>query len=554
MCGIFLYVSSDVSINTLIDAANQIKARGPDISTYVSLNNVFMCFHRLSINDLNLVGNQPMFFNNTALICNGEIYNYKKIKETYDFVTHSHSDCEVILHLYNHFKDIYGPDEIEEAAYQVCDKLDGEFAFVIYDVDLQKLIVGRDRYGVRPLFIGTDDKGGLGIASEMKSLTNLCTEHLDQFKPSFCSIINTIDVTDIRTIRYNTISEPYDPNNKDMDYILPKVKELLEDAVEKRLMSDVPIASLLSGGLDSSLVAAILAQTLGNEKLHTFSIGLKGATDLGYAQIVAEHIGSIHHEVIVTEDEMLAAIPEVVRVIESYDITTVRASTPHYLISKHISQKTPFKVLFSGEMSDEGGAAGGIGYLYGKLAPSANDYCEESNRLLEEIYRFDNLRADRAISANGLEARVPFSDHFLIKFGQSINPELRQSKGKIEKYILRKAFASSEMIPDEVLFRTKDAFSDGVSVKRRSWYEIIQEYVDTIISDEEFLAEAPKYEHNTPPNKEAYYYRKLFHQHYNHDKVIPHFWLPRWCDSYDSNGKIKPLDPSARTLNVYNDD
>ena len=571
MCGIFLYIGlNNVNINKIQKTPNvyeefmKTSHRGPDNSHIIVQNNIFFGFHRLSINDVSFNGDQPFIFNNCVSMCNGEIYNFRDLIIEHKLKCRSKSDCEVIIHLYKKLKREY-PD-LNTVLHMLCNSLDGEFAFIIYDKTLNKIIVGRDRYGVRPLFIGynniNDTVDGsqnihknIGFSSELKSLNSLF-DTVEQFLPSTYGIydLNTINNWNhihnnntknngISLHSYNNISEPFDLNNNNINNLLPEIKYTLENAVTKRIMSDVPICALLSGGLDSSLVCAILNKNMPTP-LHTFSIGIPGSTDIKYARIVADHIGSIHHEVIVTPQMMLDAIKDVIRITETYDITTIRASTPHYLISRYIRENTDFRVVFSGEMSDECNSS----YLYFKKAPDPVSLHNETNRLLNEICYFDNLRADRCISSVGLEARVPFSDHYFIKLIQSINPYLRMCDENIEKYLLRKAFdTSDELLPKEILYRSKAAFSDAVSSYENSWHKIIEAYVDTLITDTEFMNNKDTYIYCTPETKEAYYYRKTYHMYYKHERVIPHFWLPRWC-GYQT-------DPSARELGieVYNE-
>ena len=536
MCGIFFYYGLKKDTGFIYKQFIKIKERGPNNSHIFIEDNIFIGFHRLMINDLSYNGNQPMFFNESILVCNGEIYNSKELIEKYNLQCRSSSDCETIIQLYNCLKNIYL--SVDDVVNKLCQELDGEFAFVIYDKLLQKIIVARDRYGVRPLFVGhNDDNNEFGFASELKSL-DLLFNNVEQFTPSMFNIFDLSSKTSIKK-KYYEITNDFDITNNNEKEILIKIKKALEDAVEKRLSGDVPICALLSGGLDSSLVCGIITEKLGKGVLNTFSIGMKGSTDLFYAKKVAEHIGSIHHEVIVTEQEMLNSINEVIGVIESYDITTVRASIPHFLISKYIKNNTNFKCILSGEMSDE--MMGG--YLYFKKAPNTIEFHNETNKLLENICYFDNLRADRSISSQGLEARAPFSDHHLAKLIQSINPELRCCNDKIEKYLLRKAFDNSDIIPKDILWREKEAFSDAVSSKTNSWYKIIQNHIDTLITDEEFQNNSLNYKHCTPLTKEAYYYRTVFEAFYENDKVIPYFWMPnqKWVGN-------NIIDPSAREL------
>jgi len=298
---------------------------------------------------------------------------------------------------------------------------------------------------------------------------------------------------------------------------------------------------LLSGGLDSSLITSLVAKYYQGPKLNTFSIGLPGSVDLEYAQRVADYLGTAHHQVEVSEAEFLDAIETVIYTIESFDTTTVRASVGNYLVSKFISENSNCKVIFNGDGADEVCC----GYVYLKNTPSPSALQNESERLVEEIHYFDVLRSDRSISSNGLEARTPFLDKAFVKYYLSIPPELKIFDGtrRLEKHLLRKAFDNKEILPDDVLWRRKCAFSDGVSSQKNSWHHIIQSFVDQKISDEEFRRESPRISHCTPRLKESYYYRKIFEKHFgNNDQLIPHFWMPKWTDV---------LDPSARELEDY---
>jgi asparagine synthase (glutamine-hydrolysing) len=310
-------------------------------------------------------------------------------------------------------------------------------------------------------------------------------------------------------------------------------------------MSDRPVGCLLSGGLDSSLISALVAREfkINNKgQLNTFSIGIKGSTDLIYAKKVAEHIGSFHHSIELTEEEFLDAIPEVIYNIESYDTTTVRASTGNYLIGKYIKENTDITVVFNGDGSDEQS-----GYLYLANAPSPDDFKNECVRLLKEIHYYDVLRSDRSLSSNfSLETRAPFLDTDFVDYYMSIPSEAKMyGNGKIEKFLIRSAFDNDDLLPKDVLWRRKEAFSDGCSSNERSWHKIIQEFVDTQIPDEIYVTRKDKYVFNKPQLKESYYYRKIFESYYpGRSNMIPHFWLPKW------NGNQQ--DPSARELKKYN--
>ena len=306
-------------------------------------------------------------------------------------------------------------------------------------------------------------------------------------------------------------------------------------------MAEREIGCLLSGGLDSSLISALVNKYYEGPKLNTFTIGLPGSIDLEYAQTVADHLETNHHQIEVSESDFLNAIETVIYNIESYDTTTVRASVGNYLVSKYISENSDCKVIFNGDGADEACC----GYVYLKNAPTADALQKESEKLVKEIHYFDVLRSDRSISSNGLEARTPFLDKAFVKYYLSIPAELKSFNGinRLEKHLLRKAFESQNLLPDEVLWRRKCAFSDGVSAKKKSWHHIIQTFVDAKISDDEFEQERKKINHCMPILKESYYYRKVFESHFGgHEELIPHFWMPNWTDV---------IDPSARELDNY---
>ena len=556
MCGIFGYITK---INKKLNDYDKInlnflnlKNRGPDNTEYKIINNVFLGFHRLAINDISNNGNQPMEYNDYHLICNGEIFNHKKIIKKYNFNTKSNSDCEVILHLYNYLQNNKKNNK-QNVMNILCNELDGEFSFILYDSKLKLTYIARDPYGVRPLFMGntsnnTSNYEDIIFSSELKGMNKL-VKNAEQFNPGYYMMIsNSTDINNnIKFFIYKTEKyHDYAINNKsiisnnlDINNIntLSRLNEIFREAVYKRMMSDKEICSLLSGGLDSSLVASIISNKLGPNKLKTFSIGLKGSPDLKYAQIVADHIKSIHHCIELSEKDFLDAIEEVIIAIESYDTTTVRASVGNYLVSKYIKENTDCKVIFNGDYADE--VCGG--YKYFKKAPNKKEFHDECINLIENIHFFDCLRSDRSISNNGLEARVPFADKDFVNYYLSIDTKLRMSNDKIEKCMLRKAFENDNLLPAEILWRSKEAFSDGVTSETRSWHKIIQEYVDTQISNEYFEENKNKYTFNTPVLKESFYYREIFEKHYGgFSNVIPYFWMPKWC--------VETNDPSAREI------
>ena len=544
MCGIFAYLGCQIGFDDIMKNFEKIQKRGPDNSLVHYLDDkVFFGFHRLSINDVSEKGNQPLYHTNDrnlVLICNGEIYNYKKLVEDNGFETYSNSDCEVILHLYKK----YGIRD-------TLSMLDGVFSFVLYDGNENIVYAGRDPFGVRPLFIGKRNisnqeeitelnKMELLFSSEIKGISDI-SEQIETFKPGHYWDSKTQNYTEYYGYQYPHPTNLLVPNETNMNEICSNVNRLLTEAVDKRLMSDRPIGCLLSGGLDSSLIAALVARNYQPGTLETFSIGIKGSTDLYYAKMVAEHIQTKHHHIELNEQDFLDAIDEVIYTIESYDTTTVRASVGNYLVSKYIKQNTDCIVIYNGDGADE--VCGS--YLYLKNAPNDQEFHDECTNLLKEIHSFDVLRSDRCVSENGLEPRTPFLDKTFVNYYMSINPSLRSSKNRIEKFILRESFNGTGLLPDEVLWRQKEAFSDGVSGKEKSWYEIIQEMVDQKITDDEFKQFQETRPHNTPQLKESMYYRQVFEKYYGekHSNIIPHFWLPKW------NGNI--VDPSARVLSVY---
>jgi asparagine synthase (glutamine-hydrolysing) len=590
MCGIFSLYDSEENFSDaeIKKNANKCQIRGPDKTKFLKINNnLTMIFHRLRINDLSLEGDQPMSHpedEDIILICNGEIYNVNKLCEDYRFNPKSKSDCEVILHLYKKFG-------IEKTV----DVLDGVFAFVIVDLKKNKLFVARDPFGIRSLFLGYNTYNNtFGISSELKSLDQLL-EKVEPFQPSH---IMEIDLTKLKKdIKYDFGNYKYyssimgNKNNLDIfgykelkifkdlektktEYLLPWflhrynyekrfldnyigtplsdkkyekyiteiIYHYLNNAVKKRLLSNRPIGCLLSGGFDSSIITALVAQHFESGKLKTFSIGLEGSEDLKYARKVAEHLGTDHHEVVVTEKEMLEAIPNTIYTTETYDTTTVRASTPMLLLSKYIKKNTDVTVVFSGEGSDEASGS----YMYFHNAPNDIEFQKESERLISDLYMFDVLRCDKSTAGAGLEVRVPFLDHDFMNCYMRVLPEFKNPKKYgIEKYLLRKAFDGYNLLPKEVLWRTKEGMSDGVSSQKRGWFEIIQEFVDSELEKEEYSDyKFENYKHNPPKIKESLYYRILFDKFFNkRDSILDYYWLPKW------SGNV--TDPSARVLNVY---
>lgn len=540
MCGIFAYLGNKIDPKKLEQAFLKSFKRGPDNNILKAINNnLTFGFHRLSIMDTSFKGNQPLFHPSKpyAIICNGEIYNHKQLVEENNFTTYSESDCEVLLYLYEKY-GIQG----------MLNKIDSEaFALCIYDGEKNELIVARDRFGVRPLFVSKTEQNEYLFCSEAKSIVPLINgqSSLEQFNPGCWKTYSLSNNQESEYFQYYSYTYPQ-IDTENIQEICLNIREKMTKAVTKRLMSDRPIGCLLSGGLDSSLISALVAREFKKQnkgQLNTFSIGIKGSTDLVYAKMVADHIGSVHHTIELTEEDFLKAIPEVIYNIESYDTTTVRASTGNYLVGKYIKENTDITVVFNGDGSDEQS-----GYIYLANAPSPKEFKDECVRLLKEIHFYDVLRSDRSLSSNfSLETRAPFLDTDFVNYYMSIKTELKMYGDKMEKYLLRLSFDNDNLLPKEVLWRRKEAFSDGCSSNERSWHKIIQEFVDKQITDDEYLSEREKFKINTPELKESYYYRKIFESHYTgRADIIPHFWLPKWC------GNEK--DPSARELNNYSQD
>jgi len=528
MCGIFAILNH---INGWTPGAKMQfkkgKARGPESShCMVCSKDVLLGFHRLAINGMDEKSEQPLVVGNVMLICNGEIYNYKQLLDSMEIDPQSGSDCEVIIHLYNK----YGIAKATEM-------LDGVYAFVLLDTKELQLFVARDNYGVRPMFAGL--KGNeIAFASEVKMLHPWFNESIRPVVPGSLLQYNLKDGARRTWNLTETLTYTDDyPVSRELGaetLALAAIHDALERAVEKRVTTtERPIACLLSGGLDSSLVCSIVSKYL-TTQLETYSIGLYGSEDLRHARIVAKYLGSKHHEIVMTEQEFFDAIPEVITAIESYDTTTVRASVGNYLVGKYIKEHSEAKVIFNGDGSDE--VCGG--YMYMHAAPNADAFDKECVRLLHDIHLFDVLRSDRCIAAHGLEARTPFLDTSFVATYMSIPPSLRYhvEHGKIEKTLLRRAFEG--YLPSEILYRTKEAFSDGVSATSRSWHLIIQEKVAELrLSLEEEFA------HNSPTTPEQMYYRGLFEKEYaGCGHIIPYFWMPKF---------VSATDASARTLEIY---
>tara|TARA_Y100000389_G_scaffold203904_1_gene254028 strand:- start:2125 stop:3771 length:1647 start_codon:yes stop_codon:yes gene_type:complete len=519
MCGIIaLYLHQEQrSIDEIVKGYMMLTNRGPDSGRWSVSKDKITGFRRLAIMDASVNGDQPFKVGDDILMCNGEIFNHKELIKKYSLKCKSASDCECIIHLYH------------KIGFEMMIKeLNGDFAIVLFTKD--KLYFGRDRIGVRPLFYGFTKDDNFAVASYARALADFCPnvypvvpgwgEYTYESKSlSFC------------------VYDPPKPRTFNLD-IAEDVNKLLVASVQDRLMSDRPIGCLLSGGLDSSLITSILCRLIGPKNVRTYSIGMEGSIDLEHARKVANFLGTEHTEVLFTPAEGFNAIPEVIRDLESYDITTIRASVGMWLLAKYISNNTDDIVLYSGEGADELFC----GYLYFHYAPTLEALGEESRRLVKNLYMYDVLRADRCISSHGLELRVPFLDPRLTELSQSLAPELLAPKNGMEKHLLRTAFSDQDYLPDTVLWRRKDGMSDGISGNSgKKWFEQIQDFVDLSISDAEYEPYASDF-----PLKEAYYYKKIFDNIFPNYQPVFEYWMPKWVEC---NG-----DPSGRILEVFKSD
>ena len=546
MCGIWALLGIKNPESTSM--IQKLKARGPEGYRVLDVSGrITFGFTRLAINGLTDAGMQPYETNELAWVCNGEIYNSKTI-ETSLGLQNTGSDCECIGALYLRHRD-------DLAAFARA--LDGVFALVLYDAARGRIVVARDPYGIRPLYIAHKPRPSSGsietfvFASELKALVPQYDD-IRVFPPGHIqtySVQATALVSDIEYHSVPWITQPqFFPSEVGVFHKAENaLRYALEEAVRKRMLTDRPVAALLSGGLDSSLIAALVQQNLRQTRqppLKTFTIGFEGSSDVAHARMVADWIGSDHTEIIMTPDEFFQAIPTVIKAIESFDTTTVRASVGNYLVGKKIRELSDCKVVFNGDGADE--LFGG--YLYFNKAPNDEAFHAETGRLLRDIHHFDVLRSDRSISANGLEARTPFLDKQFVALVRSIHPELlRPVPGQqVEKYILRAAFDDGVTLPYDVLWRRKEAFSDGVSGTEKAWFQEIQERVANIVPNDWNVGRSTTL-HLPPTTPEEFYYRFLFASQYGNTlckTAVPYRWMPKWSP--------ETKDPSARTLSNYN--
>ena len=527
------------------DGLRKLVARGPEGSRLIDISGIAqMGFTRLAINGLNPLGMQPWSSHGIHWMCNGEIYNSDALKKEHNITTVSGSDCEVIGHLYNKYANNLK---------SLFRSFDGVFAVAIIDEKRKCVIVARDPYGVRPLYMGLvyDENNTISkriFASEIKALHPYCSRISPVF-PGTYQVYSLTDATCISVESYhsttwlkNPMFTSVHPNGLEM--ACAAIRFSLEQAVKKRLMTERPVAALLSGGVDSSLIASLVAKSLrelGKPPLKTFCIGMPGSTDMKFAKQVADWIGSEHTEIILTPDDFFNAIPQVICDIESYDTTTVRASVGNWLVSREIKKQTECKVVFNGDGSDEVFGS----YLYFYKAPTDRDYEEESERLLKDIHYFDVLRSDRCISSHGLEPRTPFLDRQFVAVAGSVDTKWRrpEKEERCEKWILRRAFDDCNTLPPSVLWRKKEAFSDGVSSTDKSWFQEIEERVEDLVPDNWKKTAAKDWSDPQPQTKEQYYYRHKFYTFYGkqyENTNVPYFWMPKWSPGV--------TDPSARLL------
>ena len=522
MCSIIGYCGHCDDLAAFQAGFDRTISRGPDDSRIVDVGQGLLGFHRLSIMGLHPEGMQPFVLNGSFVVCNGEIYGFEKLRQElskeYTFV--SQSDCEVLLPMY------------EKYGVGMFAMLDAEFACILYDGKNKKFIAARDPIGIRPLYYGYDKSGVIVFASEPKNLTGLVGEILP-FPPGhyYC---------DGKFVCYCDIAAAERCLPDGLETVCSGIHDRLVAGVRKRLVADAKVGFLLSGGLDSSLVCAIAAQE-SSKPIRTFAIGMSGdAIDLKYAQQVADYIGSDHTPVIISKEDVLAALEPVIELLGTFDITTIRASIGMYLVCKYIHENTDIRVLLTGEISDEL-----FGYKYTDFAPSAEEFQKESQKRIRELHMYDVLRADRCISVNSLEARVPFGDLDFVKYVMAIDPELKLNKYNKGKYLLRHAF-EGDYLPHDILWREKAAFSDAVS---HSMVNYLKEYAENYYTDEEYERNRTKYTHAQPFTKESLLYREIFEKYYpGQGQMIVDFWMPNknW-EGCNVN------DPSARVLANYGD-
>ena len=520
MCSIMGYTAKDLRLEDLTRGFARTKSRGPDASRTLETPAGWLFFHRLAIMGLTESGMQTTL-GGSSVVCNGELYGFRAMRAALaekGYAFESDSDCEILLPLYRE----YGVDMFA--------MLDAEFAMILYDAETGGFLAARDPIGIRPLYYGYSASGHIMFASEPKNLVGLCAKIMP-FPPGHY-------YKDGAFVCYCDIAAVDAVCRDDMETVCRNIREKLVRGIEKRLDADAPVGFLLSGGLDSSLVCAVAAKCL-QKPIRTFAIGMRAdAIDLKYAREVADYIHSDHTEIIITEDDVLENLETVIRLLGTFDITTIRASMGMYLICKAIRAQTDIRVLLTGEISDEL-----FGYKYTDFAPSAEAFQQEAEKRVRELHMYDVLRADRCISVNGLEARVPFGDLDFVRYVMAIDPEMKRNKYQKGKYLLRHAF-EGDYLPLSILYREKAAFSDAVG---HSMVDHLKAYAETQYTDDELRLRAARYTHARPFTKESLLYREIFEKYYpGQAEMIAGFWMPNraWagCDVDD---------PSARVLSNY---
>lgn len=500
----------------------KVKHRGPDNTHVEDLGDYgWMGFHRLKIIDISDRGNQPLVYGHIHLVCNGEIYNYPELRKKYEnsYKFQSDSDCEVIIPMF-----------LKQGIRKTALGLDAEFVFVIYDSQQKKYFAARDPVGIRPMFYGYTKGGEIMFASELKALHSVCID-VKPFPPG-----HYYDGEKFHLFRDVSYASSY--HDDELDDVCRNINHLLTRAVEKRMVADVPVGFLCSGGVDSSLVCAIGARLV-DKPVRTFAVGIDDKPiDTKYARIVADYLGTEHTEVLFPKEDLFDTLFTLIYNIETYDVTTIRASMGMYILCKYIRENTDIKVLLTGEISDEI-----FGYKYADFAPSPEAFQNEAKKRIREIYMYDVLRADRCISSNGIEARIPFGDLDFLDYVMRIRPGLKMNFTGIGKYLLRKSF-EGDYLPHVILYREKAAFSDAVG---HSLTDSIKKYAEELYSDQDLLIAQIKYKHVPPISKESLMYREIFEHHFpGRAEVIKDIWMPNkdWVN-------CNVNDPSARVLPNY---
>ena len=514
------YCGTCADISAFLAGFEKTISRGPDESRIADTGNGLLAFHRLAIMGLTPEGMQPFALDGSYVVCNGEIYGYRRLRDKLagKYVFRSGSDCEILLPMYRE----YGTD--------MFSMLDAEFAMILYDGESGEFIAARDPIGIRPLYYGCDKDGVTVFASEPKNLVGICAKILP-FPPGHY-------YKDGKFVCYCDIAAVSEVCCDPLDAVCDNIRRKLIAGVEKRLVADAKVGFLLSGGLDSSLVCAIAARK-SRAPIRTFAIGMsEDAIDLKYAKQVADYIGSEHTEVCMTPKQVTDSVEEVIHLLGTFDITTVRASMGMYLLCRWIHENTDIRVLLTGEISDEL-----FGYKYTDFAPSAEEFQKESEKRIRELHMYDVLRADRCISVNSLEARVPFGDLDFVHYVMAIDPQKKMNTYGKGKYLLRHAF-EGDYLPPDILYREKAAFSDAVG---HSMVDYLKAYAEGLYTDAEFEEKRMKYTHARPFTKESLLYREIFEKYYpGQSEMIADFWMPnRSWQGCDVN------DPSARVLSNY---